>query len=160
MAGITLPADGGAGHAGNGIEYKGFHLTIADACKTAEVPIDDLTLTIAAGNYPCLPGVAFGSPRLFDETDLLALYVYGRLLAFGFGGLRAGEYACRVHSALRSDSDAKSIAIALVPNGGKRVVVEREQPTLSLAALPEKIEFNIPAIRQFLKRPIANGSGE
>ena len=56
----------------------GIKLAIADACRTADVSYDDLALTIAAGSYPCLPGAARGSPRTFDETDLLALYVYGR----------------------------------------------------------------------------------
>jgi len=132
----------------------GFHLAIADACRTAQVPYDDLILTIAAGGYPCLPGAEPGSERRFDETDLLALYVYGRLLAFGFGALRAGEYACRVHLALRSASRAKSVSIVLTPNGGKRVVVDRDSTALSPALLAEQIEFDVFAIRQFLNRRV------
>jgi hypothetical protein len=132
----------------------GFHLAIADACRTAHVPYDDLILTIAAGGYPCLPGANPGSERRFDETDLLALYVYGRLLAFGFGALRAGEYACRVHLALRSAGCAKSVSIVLTPNGGKRVVVDRDSTALSPALLAEQIEFDVSAIRQFLNRRV------
>ena len=60
-----------------------FDLWLADACRTADVPYDDFILTIATGGYPCLPGAVPGSPRTFGETDLLTLYVYGRLLAFG-----------------------------------------------------------------------------
>jgi hypothetical protein len=135
----------------------GLDAAIADACRAADVSYDDLTLTIAAGSYPCLPGAAADSPRTFDEADLLVLYVYGRLLAFGFGALRAGEYACRVHAALRSDPDAKSVAIVLTPHGGKRVVVELNAPTLSHTRRPEKIEFDITAIRQFLKTRIEHG---
>jgi hypothetical protein len=126
---------------------------IAEACETAQVPYDLLISTIAAGSYPCLPGVDPGSARRFDETDVLTLYVYGRLLAFGLGALRAGEYACRVHSALRSNTCARSVSIALTPNGGKRVVVEHDAISLPQAAPPEKIEFDIVAIRQFLKAP-------
>jgi hypothetical protein len=128
-----------------------FDLWIADACRTADVSYDDFILTIAAGGYPCLPGTAPGSPRTFNETDLLALYVYGRLLAFGIGALRAGEYACRVHTALRANADAKSVAIVLTPHGGKRVVVEHES---SASTRSEKIAFNISAIRRFLNRRI------
>ena len=130
----------------------GFDLWIADACRTADVSYDDFILTIAAGGYPCLPGAAPGSPRTFDETDLLALYVYGRLLAFGIGALRAGEYAGRVHNALRADADARFVAIVLTPHGGKRVVVEREPHAPS--ARSEKIGFNISAIRKFLNKRI------
>lgn len=129
----------------------GFDLWIADACRTADVSYDDFILTIAAGGYPCLPGATPGSPRTFNETDLLALYVYGRLLAFGIGALRAGEYAGRVHNALRADADATFIAILLMPRGGKRVVVDLG-PQASLRS--EKIEFNIAAIREFLSRRI------
>jgi len=132
----------------------GCDVAIADACQAAGVSYDDLILTIAAGSYPCLPGAVPGSPRAFDEADLLALYVYGRLLAFGFGALRAGEYACRVHAALRSDPNAKTIAIVLTPHGGKRVVVERDAPTSSHTTRPENIEIDITAIQQSLKTRI------
>ncbi|WP_028346287.1 hypothetical protein [Bradyrhizobium murdochi] len=131
-----------------------FDLWLADACRTADVCYDDFILTIAIGGYPCLPGAAPGSPRTFDETDLLTLYVYGRLLAFGFDVLHAGEYAGRVHCELRVNADATSIAIVLTPHGGKRVVVERKTRTQSPPARPEKIEFNISAIRKFLNRRV------
>jgi len=128
-----------------------FDLWLADACRTADVSYDDFILTIATGGYPCLPGIAPGSPRTFDETDLLALYVYGRLLTFGIGALRAGEYAGRVHATLRTNADATSVAIVLTPHGGKRVVVEGEPHA---PARSEKIAFDISAIRRFLNRRI------
>ena len=128
-----------------------FDLWLADACRTADVSYDDLILTIAIGGYPCLPGTAPGSPRTFDETDLLALYAYGRLLTFGFDVLRAGEYASRVHCALKANADAASVAIVLAPHGGKRVVVELEPHA---PARSEKIEFDISAIRKFLNRRV------
>jgi hypothetical protein len=128
-----------------------FDLWLADACRTADVSYDDFILTIAVGGYPCLPGTAPGSPRTFDETDLLALYVYGRLLTFGFDVLRAGEYASRVHCALKGNADATYVAIVLTPHGGKRVVVE---PEPHAPARSEKIAFDISAIRKFLKRRV------
>ena len=136
------------------MESTSFVLALVEACELAEVRYDDLILTIAAGGYPCLPGAAPGSARRFDETDVLALYVYGRLLAFGFGALQAGEYACRVHAALRSNACARSVSIALVPNGGKRVVIEHDQVSLPQAAPSEKIAFDLVAIRQLLKQPL------
>ena len=128
-----------------------FDLWLADACRTADVHYDDFILTIATGGYPCLPGAVPGSPRTFDETDLLALYAYGRLLTFGFDVLRAGEYASRVHCALKANADAASVAIVLAPHGGKRVVVELEPHA---PARSEKIEFDISAIRKFLNRRV------
>lgn len=128
-----------------------FDLWLADACRTADVSYDDFILTIAIGGYPCLPGTAPGSSRTFDETDLLALYVYGRLLTFGFDVLRAGEYASRVHCALKANADATSVAIVLTSHGGKRVTVELESHA---PARSEKIEFDVSAIRKFLNRRI------
>lgn len=136
-----------------------FDLAIADACRTAQVPHDAFTATVRAGAYPCLPGVDPGSPRVFDDTDLTALYIYGRLLDFGFGALRAGEYACRAHEALKSNACARAISIALTSDGGKRLVVEHDTP-LSPAALPERIQFDVGAIRQFLKRPFAQDAAQ
>jgi len=135
----------------NGEKSMRFDLWLADAYRTADVSYDDFILTIATGGYPCLPGTAPGSPRTFDETDLLALYAYGRLLTFGFDVLRAGEYASRVHCALKANADAASVAIVLAPHGGKRVVVELEPHA---PARSEKIEFDISAIRKFLNRRV------
>jgi hypothetical protein len=128
-----------------------FDLWLADACRMADVSYDDFILTIAVGGYPCLPGAVPGSPRTFDETDLLTLYVYGRLLTFGFDVLRAGEYASRVHCALKASADAISVAIVLAPHGGKRVVVELGPHA---PARTEKIAFDISAIRKFLNRRV------
>ena len=141
----------------NGEKSMRFDLWLADACRTADVSYDDFILTIATGGYPCLPGTAPGSPRTFDETDLLALYAYGRLLTFGFDVLRAGEYASRVHCALKANADAASVAIVLAPHGGKRVVVELEPHA---PARSEKIEFDISAIRKFLNRRVERRCGE
>jgi len=160
MCGVMTAQDGtaqdGTAHRGD-IHLPGTDLTIATACRAAEVDYDDFTLTVAAGSYPCLPGATPGASRCFDETDLLALYVFGRLLSFGFGGLRAGEYACRIHAAVKAKANARFVSIALTKGGGKRVVVDSvasSPPT----AFPGKLEFDIPAIREFLKARIDSDS--
>jgi len=138
------PAHGGE------IKMPGSDLVIAAACRAAEVDYDDFTLTVAAGSYPCLPVGIGGTTRCFDEADLLTLYIYGRLLSFGFGPLRAGEYACRMHAGIKANANARLVSIALTRNGGKRVVVDvaASAPT---AAFAGKLEFDIAAIREFLK---------
>ncbi|MGL3208114.1 hypothetical protein [Bradyrhizobium sp. BR 1433] len=136
-----------------------FDLAIAEACRIAQAPFEEFVSTVMAGGYPCLPGVAPGTPRRFDETDLLALYIYGRLLAFGFGGLRAGEYACRAHAGLRAEPRAQSISIALTSDGGKRVVIEQDLQRPAAAMLPERIHFDIAAIRRQMQ-PIERSTAE
>lgn len=151
MCGVMSIHDGPA--CGGEIRMAGSDLAIAAACRAAEVDYDDFTLMVAAGSYPCLPPAVGGTSRCFDETDLLTLYIYGRLLAFGFGALRAGEYACRMHTAIKANANARFVSIALTSNGGKRVVVEAAAP----AAVPGKLEFDIPAIREALKARIGAG---
>jgi len=155
MCGIMTVQDGPAQR--GDIQVPGTDLAIATACRAADVDYEDFTLTVAAGSYPCLPVATGGAGRRFDETDLLALYVYGRLLGFGFGALRAGEYACRIHAALKANVNAQFVSIALTENGGKRVVVDTAASSAP-AALPGKLEFDIPAIREFLKARIDNDS--
>lgn len=137
-----------------------FDHAIAEACRTAQVPFEDFVSTVMAGSYPCLPGVEPGSPRRFAETDLVALYIYGRLLVFGFGALRAGEYACRAHAGLAAEPRARSISIALTANGGKRVVIEQDVPLAPAVMLPERIQFDIAAIRQLLLQPADHQTAE
>jgi hypothetical protein len=135
------------------MQVPGTDLAIATACRAADVDYDDFTLTVAAGSYPCLPLAAGGTSRCFDETDLLTLYIYGRLLSFGFGALRAGEYACRMHAALKANAHARFVSIALTKSGGKRVLVDVAASSAP-AMFPGKLEFDIPAIREFLKARI------
>ena len=138
------------------MQVPGTDLAIATACRAAEVDYDDFTLTVAAGSYPCLPVGVGGTTRCFDEADLLTLYIYGRLLSFGFGPLRAGEYACRMHAAIKANANARLVSIALTRNGGKRVVVDVAASSAP-AAFPGKLEFDIAAIREFLKARISAG---
>jgi hypothetical protein len=151
MCGVTSIQDGLA--QGGNIQIPGTYLAIVTACRAAEVNYDDFTLTVAAGSYPCLPLAVGGADRCFDETDLLALHLYGRLLSFGFGALRAGEYAWRIHAAIKANASARFVSIALTNNGGKRVVVDAASWSLP-AAFPGKLEFDIPAIREFLQARI------
>jgi len=132
-------------------------LAIAAACRAAEVDYDDFTLTVAAGSYPCLPLATDGGTRRFDQNDLLTLCIYGRLLSFGFGALRAGEYACRIHRAIKANADARFVSIALTRNGGKRVVVDAAASSAP-GAFPGKLEFDVPAIREFLKARLSADS--
>ncbi len=155
MCGIMTVQDGPAQH--SEIQIPGTDLAIATACRAAEVDYDDFTLTVAAGSYPCLPLAADGASRCFDDTDLLALYIYGRLLSFGFGALRAGEYACRMHAAIRAHANARFVSIALTKNGGKRVVIDAAASSPP-AAFAGKLEFDIPAIRELLRTRIETDS--
>src|SRR5438132_13846853 len=57
---------------------------------------------VANGHYPCAPITTAGSVRLFAEDDLVALYVFARLLELNVASRRAGQLACEFKSHMRS----------------------------------------------------------
>jgi hypothetical protein len=151
MCGVMTAAD-------SDMQLPGTDIATATACQAAEVDYDGFRLTVAAGSYPCLPLAVGGAGRCFDEPDLLALYIYGRLLSFGFGALRAGEYACRIRAAIKANLHARVICIGLTSSGGKHVIVDTAAAEPERPPFPAKLEFDIPVIREFLKARIAASS--
>jgi hypothetical protein len=59
--------------------------------------------------YPCAPMTVAGSVRLFEEGDLVTLYVFARLLELGVLPRHAGQLACELYHALRAHEDAGSV---------------------------------------------------
>jgi hypothetical protein len=57
---------------------------------------------VANGYYTCAPITTAGSVRLFAEDDLVALYVFARLLELNVAPRRAGQLACEFKSHMRS----------------------------------------------------------
>lgn len=60
---------------------------------------------VADDYYRCAPPTVAGSVRLFQEDDLVTLYVFARLLELGVLPRRAGQLACEFKSALRDRND-------------------------------------------------------
>lgn len=125
----------------------------AAACRIAKIDRNRFNEAVAAGNYPCAPATVAGASRLFAEDDILALYAYGRLLAFGFTPSHAGEYACRVRQALDSKPKVKTVAVAFALNSLKRTLID-ERPALLSPDNPvfERFEFEIASMRKYVRK--------
>lgn len=129
----------------------------AAACRIAKIDRNRFNEAVAAGNYPCAPTTVPGASRLFAEDDILALYAYGRLLAFGFTPSHAGEYACRVHQALVQKPKVKAVAVAFALNGLKRTLLDERPDTLSRDnPVFERFEFEIASMRKYVRAEMAD----
>jgi hypothetical protein len=81
-----------------------FPRRVRSAIAMRVVNLDRLKFNEAVANdhYPCAPFTTSGSARLFAEDDLVALYVFARLLELNVAPRRAGQLACEFKSHLHS----------------------------------------------------------
>ncbi|WP_191557964.1 hypothetical protein [Brevundimonas aurantiaca] len=66
------------------------------ACDAVGYDRDRFNEDVASGAYPCAPPTDQGRPRIFEEPDLIALYVHAYLRRMGVGADLSGSIACRV----------------------------------------------------------------
>lgn len=85
------------------------------AIEIARVNRDRFNEAVAAGFYPCAPQTRAGVARTFSEDDILALFVFGRLCAFGLAAKEAGPRACRVLECVQENEREWSIRRAEDP---------------------------------------------
>lgn len=83
----------------------------AAACALARVDNKRLNEAVAKGLYPCAPAARRGSARKFTEDDVVALFVYARLLEQEIPQRLAGQVACQVRSKIEEDPEADEVRI-------------------------------------------------
>lgn len=71
------------------------------ACRIAGVDRDRFNEAVARGDYPCAPP-AYNRTRLFLIRDVVALFIFGRLIERGLSWRAAGDEACAVANAARN----------------------------------------------------------
>jgi hypothetical protein len=94
-----------------------YRVEVLPACRIAGLDRNRFNEAVHAGNYPCAPATAKGSRRLFNETDLIALYVYARLLEEGSAPRPAGVIACSVGALARDFPDETLIHVGRAEDG-------------------------------------------
>jgi hypothetical protein len=129
------------------------------ACRIAHIDRVRFNEAVAAGNYPCAPKTERGSSRVFDESQLIALFYYGRLLDQGWPPKLAGSFACRLSEELYFHPDAEEILLIFDVAGGCEY-----WPGDSVKEMPRKAQGNfvlhrlsidIGNIREIIRKEIA-----
>lgn len=72
----------------------------AAACRIARLDRQKFNDLMASGEYDCAPRTSPGVPRVFELHDLIALYLFTRLIERGRTVRQASDTACRVHGVL------------------------------------------------------------
>ena len=86
------------------------------AAQIANIDPQWLNQIIFEGKYPCAPKTVRGSSRIFNEIDLIVLFIYGVYLKKYPAGL-AGYLACKIHGQLTETPDEAEIVLVLLMNG-------------------------------------------
>lgn len=91
------------------------------ACRIARIDRDRFNEAVAAGNYPCAPSVDRGATRVFNESELIALFYYGRLLENDWPPKLAGKLACQLSDFLQEAPQAEE-AVIIIGSGFPQVM--------------------------------------
>jgi len=130
------------------------------ACEIAGLNRQRFNEFVAAGDYPCAPATEPGKARYFNELDLIALFVFARLVEIPeVSAKRAGRQACAIREKLETDPNAASLKI------GDMIAGPYNQPVPSNAdILTDRIsrrvplsftEYNIAAVRELVREDVA-----
>jgi hypothetical protein len=95
------------------------------ACRIAKVDRDRLNEAIARGDCPFAPTVSQGKARLFSINDVVALYIYGRLVERGFASRSAGQLAKQIGElaeVLQGHEDAVGVSVLHTLSGGRQAM--------------------------------------
>lgn len=96
-------------------QYEG-----AVACRIAGIKKQRFNEAVAADRYICAPPVPKGGIRLFTKNDIIALFLYARLVEQRTPPSEAGQIACAVLAKLQEFPDAAQIKIPRRSEQGTR----------------------------------------
>ena len=81
------------------------------ACRVANIDRVRLSDIIASGDYSAAPKTSPGKERLFDERDLIALYLFAQFDQTGYPARLAGRIVNDIRDALEYEPDAEFVTI-------------------------------------------------
>lgn len=85
-------------------------LTTAAACRVARIDRDRFNEHVAADRFGCAPDTIPGRTRLFDQDDMIALWLFREEMEEGRDAITAGLIACAVANAARQHPEARAIS--------------------------------------------------
>jgi hypothetical protein len=133
------------------------------ACKIAGLNRDRFNEAVHANNYPCAPVTAKGATRVFDEADLIALYLYARLLEEDVAPRRAGALACLIGEKAKMHPSESLIHVGRAENGaesalpGSEVNMSARQMAAGIMDMSLVISvrtFNVGNVRDIIRKKI------
>lgn len=93
----------------------------AEACALAGVDNKRFNEAVAKDHYPCAPAARRGSARKFTEDDVVALFVYARLVEQKIPQRQAGQVACQVRSKIQDDPEADEVRVLKFEEHGEKM---------------------------------------
>ena len=140
-----------------------FRLTTVAACRVARIDRQRLNEMISSGDYPVAPETVPGRSRLFDEIDLIGLFIFARLIERDWRPLRAGLIVSQIVGGLREKPDAGEITIFHTINSGLHRCIDRPESAagLYLATMPALFTqgFNIETVREIVRQGVDEERG-
>jgi hypothetical protein len=134
----------------------------ASAMRIAEIDRLKFNEAVADGLYPCAPATKRGSVRLFNENDLVALYIFARLIDNGITPRMAGPLACEFAEEARLNPHEDRI-IYVKSYGGMGTFLAGSQwnpdylkhgGRTGLGQVVFALDFNVAEIRQVIAEAI------
>lgn len=104
------------------------------AVEIAKVDRDRFNEAVAAGHYPCAPRTLRGTTRLFEVEDVVALWVYGRLIDEGVPPRNAGSIVCDLLNQVLKNDVYNEVAeeVVEVRTWAVRFFVPSNQPSATV----------------------------
>lgn len=118
---------------------------------------------VANGFYPCAPDTIRGSSRIFDENDLVSLFIFARLLEFGLPPRSAGSLACKFMEKSSNNPEEDRIVFAKGISGAGHFFLGGEyDPDIEkkgrfyhgISPVAFTVDFHVSNIRAIIRREI------
>jgi hypothetical protein len=121
----------------------------------AKIDRQRLNEFVANGDYTCAPETTPGRSRLFEEMDLIALFIFAREMERGIKPSIAGQLASKVREALAQQPKAGIVTIGNPLNTAQLITVQKsiwriagEGPLLSLTS------YNVDCVRTAIRQGV------
>jgi hypothetical protein len=115
------------------------------ACRIAGIDRDRFNEAVAKGDYPGAPPAGSGKTRIFQMHDLIALFIYGRLLEIGVAARSAGEFAKEISGLARhAEGKASTICACFIKTADGSGYFRLSDPTVHDESAREKLDVIEP----------------
>ncbi|MDG4650438.1 hypothetical protein P6F26_18500 [Roseibacterium sp. SDUM158017] len=132
------------------------------ACQAAGIDKQRFNEAVAAGRYPCAPAVRKGGTRTFRRDDIVALFVFARLIEQDIPARVAGEIACALRTKLDAFPNARELKVPRYSEQGKTPIVQEtgtSPPEYEEHSVLVQMAFDVAGIRNEIGRRLKNEAG-